>query len=271
MHRRAVLSVTGAALTGLPGCLGGTSSTGPPSNDDGLPRDESPADGYPPVFDNPPDPRVIDPASFETTRVDPQLYDSIGSIVEVPLAPIDVVYYWYARQEARFVDARGQHSYERSHIYGAVLSPAPDGREDDPVAEWPQTDRIVCYCGCPHHLSSIRAATMLDNGYEAVYVIDEGFWEWHDRNYPMAGTEITDQPDLRVVEGIADPAYAGAAAWAHHPPTGQREGTMITADGTYRLELRFADVTDTSMVVVKTPAYRIAAPLRSLTREPVTG
>lgn len=30
--------------------------------------------------------------------------------------------------------------------------------------DWPKDDRIVCYCGCPHHLSSIRGSQLIDDG-----------------------------------------------------------------------------------------------------------
>jgi len=229
------------------GCLGGSSSSNRTITDE--------TDGYPPQFDSQPKSRSIDTSSFKQITVD-------GTAV--PLAPIDVASYWYRRHEARFVDARGERSYEQSHILGAVLSPAPDGGQSDPVELWPKGDRIVCYCGCPHHLSSIRAANLLQNGYEEVYVIDEGFWEWHDRGYPMAGQEITTQPAVHQINGVVAPQYAGETVWAWHEPSGQREAAPIMDNGRYLLEIRFTDVTPTSMILVETPTYRVRAPLGDL-------
>lgn len=242
--RRSFLVGSGALLGG---CLGGPS----PSNR--TVTDET--DGYPPRFDSQPKSRSIDTSPFEQITVD-------GTAV--PLAPIDVASYWYRRREARFVDARGERSYEQSHILGAVLSPAPDGGQSDPVELWPKDDRIVCYCGCPHHLSSIRAANLLTNEYEEVYVIDEGFWEWHDRGYPMAGQEITTQPALHELNGVVAPQYAGETVWAWHEPSGQREAAPIAEGGRYHLEIRFTDITSTSMILVETPTYRVRAPLDDL-------
>lgn len=263
--RRAVLSAGGATLVGLAGCLKltGEADVNGPKNGDDLPQDRTPDDGYPPEFEQMPEERSIDVDSFETADVE-------GTAV--PLAPIEDAYYWYARGEARFVDARGSSSYEQSHVYGAVLSPAPDGgeRKSDPVEQWPKGDRIVCYCSCPHHLSSLRASDLLSKGYETVLVVDEGFREWHDRNYPLAGSQVESLPPIRVIEGRTGAAFAGQSAWARHPPSGQREATPIAADGTYRLELPFSDVTDSSVIAVNTPAYRVEAALGELTADVVT-
>ncbi|ESP89631.1 rhodanese-like domain-containing protein [Candidatus Halobonum tyrrellensis] len=189
----------------------------------------------------------------------------------VPLVPVDTVHEWYEDDAARFADARGERAYDRSHVEGAVWSPAPDGRPSDPVAEWPTDARIVCYCGCPHHLSSLRASTLIDDGYEEVYVIDEGFWEWTDRGYPVAGANVDVRPELREISGVTDAAHAGETAWARHEPTGQREATAIDDAGEYHLELRFTDVTADSTIRVETPEYRVRAPLGDLVGTTVTG
>ncbi|MFB6095868.1 MAG: rhodanese-like domain-containing protein [Haloferacaceae archaeon] len=250
--RRAFLA--GAATTGsflLGGCLGGGSG-----------GDSTEAnDGYPPAFEQTPEERSIDTSSFGATIVE-------GTAV--PLAPIEVAHYWYKRREARFADARGQTSYDRSHILGAVLSPAPDGANPDPVTDWPKDDLIVCYCGCPHHLSSLRAATLIDQGYENVYVIDEGFWEWHDRGYPMEGSEVTTQPAVHRIEGRTDPGDAGQTAWAWHEASGQREAATIAADGSYLLELKFSGVSLDSPIRIETPSYELQAPLEQLVSAVVT-
>ena len=248
---RRVFLAGSAALLG--GCLGGSSPTAPKLTNE--------TDGYPSAFEERPAGRSIDTGSFPRLTVE-------GT--PVPLAPIEAAHYWYRRREARFVDARGKQSYAQSHVLGAVLSPAPDGGNADPVAAWPKADRIVCYCGCPHHLSSIRAAHLLRDGYEDVYVIDEGFWEWHDRGYPMAGEEITARPAVREIAGRTHPRYAGETVWARHEPSGQREAAPIDRTGRYRLRLRFADVTLESTILVETPAYRVRAPLRDLTEGPIT-
>jgi rhodanese-related sulfurtransferase len=271
MKRRTYLS--GIAAAALAGCLEGddgadgtttgeTTSVPEYDRNGQFPPDGDPTDGYPPGFDEAPDEREIDPSSFGTVTRDG---------VEVPLAPVDVAHYWYRRGETRMVDARGVEQYDTSHVHGAVLSPAGQGGSDgDLVVEWPEGDRIVCYCGCPHHLSSIRAAALVDAGYEEVYVIDEGFWEWHGRDYPMAGTELSASPYGHVVRGRAERRYAGETAWARHEPSGQREATTIGDDGRFSMTLRFVDVDRDSPVRVETPGYTVEAPLRRLVDGTVT-
>lgn len=248
MHRRAFLAAA-AGSAALAGCSGDRSPASP---------DPTPDDGYPPPFDDLPPERTVDTGSYETT-------DRDG--VAAPLAPIDDVHYWFRRREARFADARGRRAYRAAHVLGAVNSPAgdaPNAAGEDPVLDWPKGDRVVCYCACPHHLSSIRAASLLRDGYEEVYVLDEGFRAWLDREYPVAGERTAALPPAWTVRGLVDPVHAGATAWARHRPSGQREATRIGDDGAYVLELPFYDVGPESPVTVETPAYRLTAALGKL-------
>ncbi|WP_158056892.1 rhodanese-like domain-containing protein [Halorussus halophilus] len=251
MNRRTFLATGAVSLSAIAGCLGGGGSSG-----DG--------DGYPPKSDQTPTERSIDTASFDTVE---------ENGVQVPLAPIDVAYYWHQRGEARFADARGERSYKAAHILGAVLSPAPKNMRgsNDPVKDWPKEDLIVCYCGCPHHLSSIRASQLINEGYENVYVIDEGFGPWHQRGYPMAGNDVSNMPKNWVIRGETDPSYASQNAWARHLETEQMESTDIEDDGSYELHLKFYDVGPNSVVNVETPEYTIEGKLSELTATKVTG
>ncbi|CQR52917.1 MULTISPECIES: rhodanese-like domain-containing protein [Haloferax] len=291
--RRRFLQLTGAAtIAGLAGCSSGSSdetttttrtttsastqttqtTTAAPENQmrgpregDDLPTDSKPSDGYPPEFDTVPEERSIDTSAYDTLTREVQ-----GVTVEVPLVPIEDAYYWYARGEARFVDARSETGYEVSHIFGSVLSPAPDGRALDPTSDWNEADRVVTYCHCPHHLSSLRAAMLLSTGFENVYAIDEGFQSWLDRNYPLAGSDTNRDYTVRTIEGETNRLDAGETAWAFHPQTDQVEATEIESDGTYTLELKFVQVDAQSTIQVETPSYAIQAPLSELTSGTVT-
>lgn len=285
MRRRRVLAALGAAAS-LAGCSGSGGDGGPAADGersdgaDGTGSDSSATangesvaaavDGYPPtsaIEEVPPAPEY-DPASFDTVT-----YEG----TTVPLVPIDVAYDWYRRREARFADARPTFAYERAHVLGAVSSPAPTGKDgSDPVATWPTDARIVAYCGCPHHLSSMRAGTLLSNGYEEVYALDEGFGEWVRRSYPMAGTKVRNrrnlenQPAERVIRGSVPASSADGYAWARHEPTGQAEAAPIGTDGGYEIHLQFWEITPQSTITVETPAYTVTAPLRDLTTGRVT-
>lgn len=296
MKRRTLLATTVTGMVGLSGCLGSTdpessgSTTGQttiavasasasesgasdasaqeiigPMHGDDLPPDPDPTDGLPPAFEQMPAERSIDTASYGTVE---------ESGVDVPLAPVEDVYYWYARQEARFVDARSDTAFGNSHIFGAVSSPVnvlDSGSFDDPVDAFEKTDRIVCYCGCPHHLSSMRASDLIRADYENVFIIDEGFWEWHDRTYPMAGGDVGRAPAALVVRGQVAPADAGQTAWARHRPSGQLEATTIERDGSFAMTVRFFGVNARSPIEVETPGYTVEAPLGELTSGLVTG
>ena len=292
MKRRTVLGTIGATLLGgLAGCLGGGDETSSPdsggtptrtptqgapfehpgtldetfaTNGD-YPPDDDPADGRPPAFDEPPAAPDADPSSFETLDVNGET---------VRLAPIDDVYAWYRRGEARFVDARGRDQYLFAHVYGAVWSPAMQGSAGGAIDAWPAEDRIVTYCGCPHHLSSIRAAGLQRGGHTEVYALDEGFLDregsWKGEDYPMAGTEFRDGAQASVstwrIRGAVDPAYAGEYVWAQ--TARQYEAAPVAGDGSYDLTLHFADVTADTPTTVTTPTDSVTRPLGDLATDP---
>ncbi|WP_435346620.1 rhodanese-like domain-containing protein [Haloarchaeobius sp. HRN-SO-5] len=300
LTRRRALKITGtSALLGLAGCMGlgdgtgeetATTSKGSPSSPattantstgtatseegttdatgsvdlegprhgDDLPADTTPDDGYPPEFQTVPQGLDVDPTSFDTLQ---------RGDYEIRLVPTDVAYYWYARGEARFADARSQTEFDASHVFGSVLSPAGDGKDlpDDPALQWPEDDRIITYCDCPHHLSSLRAASLKSRGYQEVYALDEGFSAWRENQFPMAGSDVGRAPAVRVVDGVVPERHAGETAWAYHTDSNQREATQIGADGSYELHLKFYEVDRQSTVRIETPAYTVTATLAELT------
>lgn len=216
-----------------------------------FPTDENPADGRPPDFaEVPPEPDV-DPSTFETIQVNGET---------VRLAPAEVVVDWYRRGEVRVADARGMRSYRRRHVYGAVLSPAQGDSAGGGIPDWPTGDRVVTYCGCPHHLSSIRAAGLQKAGYTDVFAIDEGFIgrddSWNAKRYPMSGTEFEGTTQASVSEwtitGTVDPTYAGEYVWA--TAVGESEAAPIAPDGSYELHLRAAGADEDTTVEMRTPA-----------------
>lgn len=285
MNRRSLLAVgaagAAAALAGCASVLGSGSDesldldlTPGPRQGDSLPADEDPDDGYPPALEEHPPEQSIDASAFGTNTIDGTSVSNApaDASIDVSLAPIQATYYWWARGEARFVDARPPYSYRASHVVGAVSSPANAAIEGTPVADWDPTDRVICYCACPHHLSSIRAAELMRYGFEDVHVIDEGFGKWvQEFEYPIAGQDVSSFPDPRLIEGRADPADAGETAWARHGPTGQAEAGPIAEDGGYELALKFRDVDGDSEVTVETPTYTVTDTLSALTSDVVTG
>jgi rhodanese-related sulfurtransferase len=282
VNRRRFISTVGVGLAaGVAGCSGGDST---PTDDGGdgispagsapfehpgtlsttftvngdYPTDDSPANGRPPDFADQPASPDADPSSFGTLSVNDET---------VRLAPIDVVRWWYRRSEARFVDARGLDQYERAHVYGAVSSPAQANSEGGGIEGWPFEDRVVTYCGCPHHLSSIRAAGLQKVGFENVHALDEGFIgrenSWYNRDYPMAGTAFGAESQASVqqwtISGSVDSQYAGEYVWASAGR--QYEAAPVQSDGSYRLHLKFADVSPETPIEVRTPTDTVERPL----------
>ena len=247
MNRRTFLAAGGTVvLGGIAGCLGGNSG--------------SDADGYGPEPETMPEERSIDTSSYPT-----QTFDG----TEVPLAPIEDVYYWYQRQETRVADARQSAQYKKAHIVGAPLSPAPDGGSSDPVADWPKDDRIVTYCACPHHLSGLRAGSLIDNGYEEVYALDDGFQAWLDSGYPVAGSDVSADRATYEIRGKSDPAYAGEMVMLEQVGVARLEAAPIADDGSYTLQLHYAGATD-SRFRVQAPDYTVEGTLEELTSTTVT-
>ncbi|TMT80213.1 rhodanese-like domain-containing protein [Haloterrigena sp. H1] len=250
MNRRIFLAVGGTVALGeLAGCLGG---------------DAGGDNGYGPEPGTEPDAKSIDTSSYQT-----QVFEGFEGI-EVPLAPIEDVFYWYQRHEARIADARGSSQYEKSHIAGAVLSTAPPYTPDgDPVADWSKSERIVTYCGCPHHLSGLRAAKLIEDGYEEVYALDDGFGAWLDRDYPIEGANVSADRATYTIQGQSDPAYAGSLVRLEQLDADRLEAAPIADDGSYTLQLHYAGATD-SRFRVDAPEYTVEGTLEELTSTTVT-
>ena len=241
MRRRELLA-TGTAVTvaAIAGCLG----------------DDDSADGYGPEQDSVPEERSIDTDTYDVLEV---------GDVDVPLAPLEDVAYWYERREARFVDTRGSDQHEDLRITGSALSSAPDGVSNDPVEDWSTDDRIVTYCVCPHALAGQRAASLIDAGYENVYALDEGLEPWVAQGYPVEGERATQSLTSYQVRGRSDPAYAGEYVHARTVDSDQSELSTVEDDGSYELTLHFTGLETDSLLEIEAPDYT-----RELTLEEAT-
>lgn len=227
MRRRRFLQASGtAAAVGMAGCLG--------NGDD----DATAANEY----------------GYETAQ---------NNGVDVPLVPLTDAVDWHDDDDTVFVDTRDRTAFEHARIEGAVLSPAPDGLDDDPVADLSTDTRIVTYCVCPHHLATLRGASLIEAGYANTYAIDEGLEPWIEAGHPAEGDALEDRPPVYEIRGQTEPTYAGDLAWARHDSTGQREAVPIDDDGTFTLHLRFHGVDPGSHIRVTTPAGETSDVLES--------
>jgi cytochrome c oxidase cbb3-type subunit 3 len=121
---------------------------------------------------------------------------TVGPIVQNPTGPVpafvvgqrytpaDVVKAELDRGAAMAIlDARAPSDYAAGHISGATDVPFYEAslyRDALPKDRW-----IVCYCGCPHAESGALADDLLAHGFTTVTVLDEGFFVWRDRGYPV--------------------------------------------------------------------------------------
>lgn len=242
---------TGGAPFEHPGTLGTTFAT---SGE--FPDDSDPGDGRPPAFPDPPDEPNVE-TSFDTISVNGET---------ISLVPIDVAHAWYKRASARFVDARGIDQYIRSHIYGSVLSTAQQQSTGGGINNWEPDARVITYCGCPHHLSSLRAAGLQKAGFSNVFAIDEGFGEWQRRGYPMAGDEFISGTAMVssewTISGSVGPQYANSYVWA--AVDRQYEAAPVQPNGNFEIPVKFWDVTENTLISITTPAYTVTEPIKVL-------
>jgi cytochrome c oxidase cbb3-type subunit 3/ubiquinol-cytochrome c reductase cytochrome c subunit len=82
-----------------------------------------------------------------------------------------------------FLDARAPSDYVAGHITGA--NDVPFYEADQYVFALPKDKWLVCYCACPHAESGQLADTLFQNGFTKVTILDEGFFVWRDRGYPV--------------------------------------------------------------------------------------
>ncbi len=82
------------------------------------------------------------------------------------------------------LDARAHGDFVEGHIAGAVSVPFFD--LDQVIAELPKDVWIINYCGCPHAISGQAFDALRAAGFTKTAVLDEGYYIWVERGYPIA-------------------------------------------------------------------------------------
>ena len=82
-------------------------------------------------------------------------------------------------------DARTPSDYVARHIRDAVSVPFYEPEKY--VDRLPKDVTIVAYCGCPHAASGSLVDKLAQLGYTRLKVLDEGFFVWRDKGYPLGG------------------------------------------------------------------------------------
>jgi cytochrome c oxidase cbb3-type subunit 3/ubiquinol-cytochrome c reductase cytochrome c subunit len=88
-----------------------------------------------------------------------------------------------AGQSLIILDARPHNDYLKAHVEGAVSVPFYE--VDQAVDHLPRDRWIITYCVCPHAMSGKALDRLREHGFEKTAILDEGFFEWFSRGYPV--------------------------------------------------------------------------------------
>lgn len=135
------------------------------------------------------------PANLENARTTPAVKDEESEITpspsqtqEIVLVSINHARELYDQGEVQFVDARSSGEYAKGHIAGALNLPfsefsrgAPDAI-DLLIPEFP----VVVYCeGGDCDSAKLVAKHLSYYGFSDLYIIEDGYPGWLDRNLPI--------------------------------------------------------------------------------------
>lgn len=85
------------------------------------------------------------------------------------------------------LDTRAHGDFVDGHLAGAVSVPFFD--LEKVIDELPKDVWIVNYCGCPHAISGQSFDALRAAGFTKTAVLDEGYYVWVERGYPIATGE----------------------------------------------------------------------------------
>lgn len=144
------------------------------------------------------------------------------------------------------IDVRSRYEYDQEHIKGAISYPYENIRMNNKFT-FAKNKTLICYCGCPHHLSGLSAEILINHGYKNVKVIDEGFWVWKQLKYPVAvgksgparKTSMEIRGQIHTAQGAP---VSGRDIFLRHQASGQLEATRTNAQGKFVMHLHFSGV-----------------------------
>lgn len=90
----------------------------------------------------------------------------------------------YNRQDAAFLDIRGETPYRKGHLPGALN--VPDGNVDKRLKQLQKKKNKPVIVYCSNGMASGKAGKQLkDNGFEQVYQLKGGYTAWASENLPI--------------------------------------------------------------------------------------
>lgn len=81
------------------------------------------------------------------------------------------------------LDARAHGDFIEGHLAGAVSVPFFD--LEKVIDDLPKDVWIISYCGCPHAISGQAFDALRAAGFAKTAVLDEGYYVWVERGYPI--------------------------------------------------------------------------------------
>lgn len=158
-----------------------------------------------------------------------------------------------AKKEAVFIDVRSRTEFNAEHIEGAISFPYTVIRMTDNYP-FKKDQKLVLYCGCPHHLSGLSAEELKKKGYPDVSVIDEGYFGWKALKYPIFLNPNAPERMSMSIEGTLSrdsEKQAFEDVFLLHPETGQLEATRTDAQGRFSMTLHFRGLSDADKVLLQ--------------------
>ncbi len=155
------------------------------------------------------------------------------------------------KNKALFVDVRSRPEFNAEHIQGAISYPYTVIKTAKDLPFKP-ADKVILYCGCPHHLSGLSADILKQKGFKDVHVIDEGYWGWKEFGLPVmvnpdAPTKVSMDIEGRASQNGQPLVYKDV--FLLHPETGQLEATRTDREGNFRMALHFRGLDLSEQVV----------------------
>lgn len=111
-------------------------------------------------------------------------FSTVAKGTDKLFVPVDEVKKQFdAKANFLLVDARPPTDFAAGHLPGAIN--VPYFEVDKHLTQVPKDRWVVTYCGCPHAEAEQAARALLSKGYTKVKVIDEGFFGWTDKGWPV--------------------------------------------------------------------------------------
>lgn len=153
--------------------------------------------------------------------------------------PSDAVYRMTKVLPIHFLDVRGTSAYSEEHIKGALDAPLMMLRRGK-IPDLDKKATVVTYCGCPHAMAEDAAGILVAAGFSNVIVLDDGFYAWKDRGYPIEKAKVPKKFRKMKFEGkVGDLSLAGKKIEVVEPVSDQREIATIGTDGHFALHMPF--------------------------------